>query len=442
VVIVLDNWQKEVLNHKGDLLLCTGRRVGKTYIMARKAIDRMIKVPKTQVIMFSLTEDQAMIILSMAKNYLLEAAPNMLVKKHTETNKKNLALKNGSVMRVRPAGDTGDSGRGFEGGILIVDEAARMGKYFWIATLPIILMKAGEIWIASTPFGKQGYFWDRFNEAYNLKDENARFKVFYTTTEQVVEERELTNDWTQAHKEAVKRILDQDKKSMSRLEYGQEYLGLFLEDIMQFFPDDMIYKCQTKKREGGINPVNDYYLGQDIARMGEDETTFEIGYIDHRNKLIHADNLITKQTFLTDTYKMNKELDKQYDFQKIFTDDEGIGVGVFDMLMDDSDTKYKTIGINNSKRVIDADGKEKGILKTDLYFHLRFLLEKGEIELLDDETVFQSLKSVQYEYTTDNHGNPHIKIGGNYTHIAEGLIRLAQATKYKHLNLSVYSIKV
>ena len=127
--------------------------------MARKAVDRMIKEPKTQVIMFSLTEDQAMIILSMAKNYLLEKAPAQLIRKQTATNKKNLTLKNGSVMKVRPAGDTGDSGRGFDGGILIVDEAARMGKYFWIATLPIILMKAGEIWIASTPYGKQGYFW-------------------------------------------------------------------------------------------------------------------------------------------------------------------------------------------------------------------------------------------------------------------------------------------
>jgi len=120
----------------------------------------------------------------------------------------------------------------------------------------------------------------------------------------------------------------------------------------------------------------------------------------------------------------------------------GIGIGVFDMLMDDDQTKRKTIGINNSKRVIDKDGKEKGILKTDLYFHLRTLLEQGKIHLLKDDSIFQSLKSVQYEYTIDNKGNPHIKIHGNYTHIAEGLIRLAQATKYKPLNLSIYTIKI
>lgn len=436
--IILDEWQKEVLDYKGDFLLCTGRRVGKTYIMARKAVDRMIKEPKTNIMMFSLTEEQAMIILSMAKNYLIETKPNLLKKKNTDTNKKTMTLKNGSVMRVRPAGDTGDSGRGFEGGILIVDEASRMGKYFWIATLPIVLMKAGEVWLGSTPFGKKGYFWERFNESFNLKDPEARYKVFYTTTEKVIKERK---GWTDEEREKIWGILQADKKTMSELEYGQEYLGLFLEDIMQFFPDDLIYKCMKAKRPNEIKEGRDYYLGQDIARMGEDETSYEIGYLQGDN-IIQVENQVTKHTFLTDTFKMTKELDNLYDFSKIFTDDEGIGIGVFDMLMDDDETKNKTIGINNSKRVIDKDGKEKGILKTDLYFHLRTLLEQQKIHLLKDDSIFQSLKSVQYEYTTDNKGNPHLKIHGNYTHIAEGLIRLAQATKYKDLNCRVYSIPI
>lgn len=439
--ITLDKWQKEVLAYKGDLLLCTGRRVGKTYIMARKAVDRMIREPDTQILMFSLTEEQAMLILVMAKNYLLEVAPKSLVRKQTATNKKTLTLKNGSCMKVRPAGDTGDSGRGFEGGVLIVDEASRMGKYFWIAVLPIVLMKAGEVWLASTPHGKQGYFWDRFNEAYNLKNEDARFKVFYISTEQVVNEREVTEYWTQEHKDKVKKILEEDKKTMSKLEYGQEYLGLFLEDIMQFFPDEMICKAQQLERPERIEESKHYYIGQDIARMGDDQTTYEIGYLQGET-VFHVENQITKHTFLTDTFKMTKELDNLYDFEKILTDDEGIGVGVFDLLMDDDQTKGKTVGLNNSKRIVDKSGKEKGILKNDLYYHMRALLEQGKFLLLKDDSVFQSLKSVQYGYTQDNKGVPHIKIFGNNTHIAEGLIRLAYATKYKDLNPTVHFIKV
>ena len=441
-MIVLDQWQKDFLDYEGDKLLCTGRRVGKTYIMARGAIDKMVK-EKKNILVFSLTEEQSMMILAMALNYLRETHPELISKKRQSTNKKTITLKDGTWMRCRPAGDAGDSGRGFGADIVIVDEAARMSKFFWIAILPIILMKAGQVWLSSTPHGKQGYFWEMFNESVNLKLENARYKTFYVTTEQVIKERQLTEEWSAELRDKVLTILAQDKRTMSRLEYGQEYEGLFLEDLMQFFPDDMINSCQVLKRPEKLDKNKDYFLGQDIARMVEDQTTFEIGYLsDDGEEIYQVENLVTKQTKLTDTFIQNKQLDEQYDFRKIFIDDEGIGIGVFDMMMEDQELKKKTIGINNSKRVIDKDGKEKGILKIDLYYKLRAMLEKQKIHLLDDDSIFQSLKSVQYEYDLDLKGNPRIKIHGNNTHIAEGLIRLAQATKYKDLKLLIYSIKV
>ena len=440
-MITLDKWQQDFLNYKGDKLLCTGRRVGKTYIMARGAIDRMAEIKGLKVIIFSLTEEQAMLIIAMAKNYLMEKNPKLFSKKKTETNMRTITLKNGSVLRCRPAGDTGDSGRGFEADIVIVDEAARMSKFFWIAVKPIILMNAGELWLASTPFGKKGYFWDSFNETENIKSPDARFKIFYKTTEQVVKEREITKEWTEEFREKVLRILEQDRRTMSRLEYGQEYEGLFMEDLQQFFTDEIIAQCQLMERPDNIDRNKDYYLGQDIARMGDDQTTFEIGFLEG-DEIIQVENLVTKHTYLSDTFKANIELDNLYDFEKMFIDDEGIGIGVFDMMINDDQLKRKTIGVNNSKRVIDKDGREKGILKNDLYYQLRWLMEKRKIKLLKDQSIFQSLKSVQYEYTTNAKGVPVIKIHGNNTHIAEGLIRLAIAIKYKDLNLRIYSIRV
>ena len=58
------------------------------------------------------------------------------------------------------------------------------------------------------------------------------------------------------------------------------------------------------------------------------------------------------------------------------------------------------------------------------------------------KSIFQSFKSVQYEYSVDVKGNPRIKIHGNDTHIVEGVMRLAQALKYKDLNIFVCGIKV
>ena len=439
-MITLDLWQKEFLAYEGDKLLCTGRRVGKTYIMARGAIDRMIK-KKTSVLLFSLTEEQAMLIIIMAKEYLLQANPTAMKKKNTDTNKKTITLKNGSVMRCRPAGDTGDSGRGFGADILIVDEASKMSVYFWASVRPIILMNAGEVWLGSTPFGKKGYFWEAFNEAQNLHLPEARFKVFYTTTKKVVMEREVSGDWTEAKREKVLKILEQDKRTMSRLEWAQEYDGLFMEDLQQFFTDEMIRQAQTLERPERIDNSKTYFCGQDIARLGDDETTSEIGYLVD-DEIFQVENIVTKHAYLTETFRQNIELNRLYNFNRFFIDGEGLGIGVLDMMNDHDDLKHITVDINNSKRVIDRDGKEKGILKTELYYHLRGLLEQNKIHLLTDDSIFQSLKSVQYEYTTDVKGNPVIRIFGNYTHIAEGLIRLAQATKTKGLNIGVWSIKI
>ena len=70
------------------------------------------------------------------------------------------------------------------------------------------------------------------------------------------------------------------------------------------------------------------------------------------------------------------------------------------------------------------------------------MMETGKLHLLDEPSIFQSFKSVQYAYTNDSLGTRHLKIFGNYTHIAEGATNGAWGAKTKHLNLSVYSIKI
>ena len=64
-------------------------------------------------------------------------------------------------------------------------------------------------------------------------------------------------------------------------------------------------------------------------------------------------------------------------------------------------------------------------------------MEHKKIKLLDDPEIYQSLKSVQYEYTRDAWGHPIMRIFGNYTHIVEGLIRAAWCVKDKSLNMWV-----
>jgi hypothetical protein len=59
-------------------------------------------------------------------------------------------------------------------------------------------------------------------------------------------------------------------------------------------------------------------------------------------------------------------------------------------------------------------------------------MEKGLIQLLDDNEVFLSLKSIILERTQKT---GEIRIYGRYSHIAEGLIRAAWAVRNTHLNI-------
>jgi len=231
------------------------------------------------------------------------------------------------------------------------------------------------------------------------------------------------------------------------MEYAQEYLAQFLDDNRQWFEDTLIESCQTEERKDTINKNATYFLGVDVARMGEDESTFEIFEL-RDNHLYQIDNQITKKTTLPQTFEHIKGLHRLYDFSKIFIDSEGIGVGVFDWLMFDDDTKQITESIDNSKQIVSNDGRTKKLQKTLKYSHAKMLMETGKIHLLDDAGIFQSFKSTQFAYTNDSLGTRHLKIFGNYTHICEGAVNAIWGEKkqtfksYCSLDKSMKKIKV
>ena len=120
----------------------------------------------------------------------------------------------------------------------------------------------------------------------------------------------------------------------------------------------------------------DYFLGVDVARMGEDETVLFSLQRSNKKKLTQVDMQITTKTLLTDTVRLIKSKDLQYNYKKIYIDDGGMGVGVFDPLLEDSQTKRKVVPINNASRSIDMDNRKKKILKEDLYTNLLRLMEQ------------------------------------------------------------------
>lgn len=414
----LDDWQKQVLETQGNIVLRAGRQVGKSTVISNLAVDYAVKNEDKTVMIIAAVERQAFLLFDKCLQYMEENYKTYIKKGKDRPTKSRIKLTNGSQILCLPTGLTGNTIRGYSINILIADEAAFIpDQVFYSVTPALAAQKDSRIILLSTPFGKTGYFYQAFND--------DTFSKFHISSE----------DCPRISKE----FLEQERKRMTKLQYTQEYLGEFVDELRQFFPDALIKKCMIAQRPNSIKPDTNYFLGIDLARMGDDESTFEIVRL-VGDKIIQVENQVTTRTYLSESTKHIKILNEKYNFKKIFIDDEGIGVGVVDHLIEDIALRRKVVTINNSKRVTDYtnDTREK-ILKEVLYNNLLRLMEHGQIELLDDPEIFLSLKSVQYEYTTDTRGKPHLKIWGSYTHIAEGLIRACECVKYKNLNIWIKS---
>jgi len=440
-----DPWQTEMIEDDSKyILLCKGRQVGGTTGFAKKAKKRMIE-SKVSILVGSITEEQAKLVILMVKSLFTDEDKKLIAKGKNKPTLTQITLTNGSILRSRPVGTMGDAFRGFTADINWFNEASKWPELAFVSIMPTLMTTGGDIWMDSTPFGKfingttkKTFFFKCFE---NLDE---RWKIYYKTSPEVIEERELTEDWTKEKRAAALKFLEDQESILSKLEFSQEYLGLFMDEISQWFSDELIRKCMHNSRPNRIIKDQQYFLGVDVARMGEDESTFEI--IDMTGKhLFHIENQITKKTTLPQTFEHIKSLHLLYDFSKIFIDSEGLGVGVYDWLKATDETKSITVAMKNSEQ-IKSEGKNekvaKDLLKTLMYSNLKMLMETNQISLLDDDTVYESLKSVQYHYSNDSLGTRHLKIFGNYTHIAEGLVRAAWCVKYKDLNPKIYTIKV
>ena len=437
-----DPWQEEVINDPSKyILICKGRQIGATTTFAQKSVKRMIE-KKTSILVGSITEEQAKLVIIMVKDLLLKNYKEKISKKIRPTLTQ-VTLKNGSIIRSRPVGILGDAFRGFTANVNWFNEASKWPELAFTSIMPTLMTTGGDIWADSTPFGKyvngttkKTFFFKCFENLDN------RWKVYYKTSPEVIKEREITGEWTEKKREASLKFLKDQEELLSKLEFSQEYLGLFMDEVNQWFEDDLIISCMKEKRPNKITKDKEYYLGVDVARMGEDESTFEIFERQENNHLYQIENQITTKTKLNETFEHIKQLNKLYNFENILIDSEGIGVGVFDWLMFDDETKNITISIDNSKQIINKDGKEKKLQKTLKYSWFKMMMEKGMIHLLNDSNIFQSFKSVQYAYTNDSLGTRHLKIFGNYTHIVEGCTNAGWGGKHKDLNPMVYTIKI
>jgi hypothetical protein len=416
----LDPWQEEYIKESGNCFLLTGRQCGKSTAMSIKAGEVAANKSNQDILIVAFTEKQAYELFMKVQNYLERRYPHMICGGRDKPTKHEIRLKNNSVLRCHACGQTGSGLRGYTLTKLFVDEAAPMSREIFTSIIPALSVTGGTLDISSTPRGKEGFFYEC-----SLRDD---FKKFYISAE--------------ACPRHDPKFLDMEKKTKSNLEYAQEYLAVFLDELKRIFPDELLNKCCKLARPDTILKKYNYYMGVDIARMGDDLSTFQILKKIDDNNIQQVESLSTSKQLITQTTDKIIELNKVFDFKAVGVDDGGAGAGVFDNLIREETTRRKTAALNNASKPLDRDGKKaKKVLKEDMYMNLLALMERGKILLLDDDELILSLKSMQYEYAVRESRETRFRIFGNYSHHAEGLIRAAWlVTQDKSLNIWIKSI--
>jgi hypothetical protein len=183
-----DPWQQRLLRSQSprSLLLCC-RQAGKSTVTAALALRVALLEPPALVLLLSPTLRQSGELFR-DKVMRLYNALGRPVPPVQESNL-TVALANGSRIVSLP-GDEKNI-RGFSGvSLLIVDEASRVDDALYYAVRPMLAVSRGRMVCLSTPFGKQGWFY----EAWTGPDSWDRYRIVAEecpriTTEFLAEER-------------------------------------------------------------------------------------------------------------------------------------------------------------------------------------------------------------------------------------------------------------
>ena len=435
MLLQLDDWQKEVLQTEGNVLLISGRRVGKSEILSIDAAEYAMNNRNKSILVISHTERQAYWLFDKILNYIYSKNKGLVSTGKDKPTKSQIKLKNGSIIRCLPTGLSGSGIRGIAADRIYPDEVDYIEEEVFSAITPMLLTTGGVIRAGTTPnpSKEKGY-------VYNSMYKNPKFKVFHVSTEEVIEKRKISESWSEKQRIDALEHLEMEKKTMSKLAYAVEYMGQWVDMLKRFFSDELILKCCVLK-QGEVNLEGKKYLGVDVARMGYDKSAFQ-GIVKRKDKHDHFISIVTQKTYTTETFDKILALEQQYKFKKIGIDagSGSLGVGLLDFLINKSNIKDKIIALNNKSRSLDSKDEHKTkLLKEDMYQNLLAMMEHGTIKLLNDDEVIQSLKSVQYDVEITPGGKTKNKVFSHInSDIVEGLIRAAYlAAQDKSLNIWV-----
>lgn len=400
-------WQEEIINYQGDIWIRGGRQTGKSWAVAARILAFAENFPGSKQLLIAPGGRQ--------EGYIRDKMLHLLGENYKFRRRQTqewLPLKNGSDIFIYPVGQTGVYVEGLSSvDHLIIEEAGHVSEQVIDAIYPMLLepKKRGLGWITALGNTRKcklrGFFYQGFKDP-DIKSIHVR-----------------AEDQEHADIEFLKK----EKKRLGERLYNVIYRGEFDELTTKYFQKKLIkktIKIHNWKIKKDYDDNNTYFLGVDPARYGRSYAAFVVSELTKDRKkirLIHIETL--KKSSLKELREKIKELDKKFNFKKIYVDDGGFGGGLIDLLEDEFKKRLRPL--NNKAK--SKDGKR--IFKEDLYSNLLKLMESEEIEFINNKELIRGLEEVD----VIEESNDDYKIKGS--DVSEAAIRAAWAWKEKSLKL-------
>ena len=208
-----DTHQASVLatSIRRGLLNCC-RQWGKSTVTAIKAVHRAYFYPNSLTLVCSPSARQSAEFLRKCSPFLrkLNIRP-----RGDGDNEISLLFPNGSRIVGLPGAEA--TIRGFSASLILIDEAARVGEDIYAAVRPMLATQDGELWLMSTPNGRQGFFYNTWTNT-PLGERWTRISVPATECPRI-----------------SRRFLQEERAALGDPFFRQEYLCEFLDDETSLF---------------------------------------------------------------------------------------------------------------------------------------------------------------------------------------------------------------
>jgi thymidine kinase len=365
----------ELKNAKGTgkrVIVLSSRQKGKSFMIANLLLYYALNNNKVKCFCVSPTLKQSKAIYST----IFDAVENSGIVKKANAADYEIRFINGSAIYFKSA-EQDEALRGYTADFLCIDECCFITDEVFYKIAPWADAKQAPVLMVSTPFVKEGFFWNFYN--YGLEKQNNT----------------VTINWSDnIYKEDIQKILPPEKleeyrRVFPKNQFKTEYLGEWLDNEGVVF--DNFKNCVKNNK---INTYEQLFVGIDWASGVEaDETVISI--LNSKGEQLYIDgfnNINTTQTIDRLMSVINPHL---HQIVSITPETNSIGKPFTDLLTErlPQTQRHKVQGFTTSNT-------SKGELVSDL----QVAFQEGNISILDDEKQLRQLSVYSAEY------NPKTKV--------------------------------